>query len=171
MIALHRLDHVALRVTDLDEASRRWSLQFGLTERERDGGSSTLVCDDEPRALVLQAARRGEHPGFARVGWELSPDCSLEDAAAHLDGLGIAEVRHEDRLELADPDGNEIWVLPYAEPASRMVPHARPAPGAATWPPRHPWATRLSLGARLGRPRGRPRHPWATPASWGMSTS
>ena len=31
MIALHRLDHVALRVADLDEAAERWAAQFGLT--------------------------------------------------------------------------------------------------------------------------------------------
>ncbi len=136
MIGLHRLDHVALRVADLDEACRRWSLQFGLTERRRDAECVTLVCDDEPRALVLSAASTGEHPGFARVGWELSPDCSLDDAAAHLDGLGIAQVRHQDRLELADPDGNEIWVLPYAEPASRMVSHVRSAGVAPLGHPR-----------------------------------
>jgi catechol-2,3-dioxygenase len=136
MIALHRLDHVALRVGDLDEASRRWSLQFGLTERERDGASSTLVCDDEPRALVLQAAGPREHPGFAHVGWELSPDCSLQDAAAHLDGLGVAHTRRHDRLELADLDGNRIWLLPYAEPASRMVAHARSAGVAPLGHPR-----------------------------------
>jgi len=136
MIALHRLDHVALRVGDLDEASRRWSLQFGLTERERDVESATLVCDDEPRALVLRGARRGEPPGFARVGWELRPDCSLHDAAAHLEGLGIVHVQRQDRLELADPDGNEVWVLPYAEPASRAVAHARSAGVAPLGHPR-----------------------------------
>ena len=33
MIAIRRIDHVALRVADLDEAARRWAIQFGLTER------------------------------------------------------------------------------------------------------------------------------------------
>jgi catechol 2,3-dioxygenase-like lactoylglutathione lyase family enzyme len=135
VIALHRLDHVALRVADLDEASRRWSLQFGLAERGSDGECVTLACDDEPRALVLRAAGTGEDPGFAGVGWELSPVCSLPDAAAHLEAIGVAHTRRHDRLELADPDGNQIWLLPYAEPASTTVAHARPA-GVAQ--PGHP---------------------------------
>ena len=35
MIALRRIDHVCLRVADLDEAARRWSIQFGFSERDR----------------------------------------------------------------------------------------------------------------------------------------
>jgi catechol-2,3-dioxygenase len=128
MIALHRLDHVALHVADLDEAATRWSLQFGLTEQGRDAASVTLSCDDEPRALVLLAAPDGVAPGFARVGWELAAGCSLDDAAAHLDGLGVDYAREGDRwLELRDLEENLLRVLPYREPPSRLVAHARPA--------------------------------------------
>jgi len=35
--------------------------------------------------------------------------------------------RHEDRIELADLEDNAIHLLPYREPASRLVAHARPA--------------------------------------------
>ncbi len=31
MIAIRRIDHVCLRVADVDEAAARWSVQFGLT--------------------------------------------------------------------------------------------------------------------------------------------
>ena len=127
MIALHRLDHVVLRVADLDEAARRWSLQFGLTERVRDARSATLSCDDEPRALVLLAGVGDEEPGFARVGWELAPGCSVDEAASHLDGLGVRYTREAGGLALADLEGNALQLRPYAEPASRLVPHARPA--------------------------------------------
>jgi len=127
VIALHRLDHVALRVANLDEAARRWSLQFGLTERARDERSVTLSCDDEPQALVLLAASDDEEPGFARVGWELGPGCGVGEAAAHLDGLGVPHAREGGGLALADLEGNALQLLPYAEPASRLVPHARPA--------------------------------------------
>jgi catechol-2,3-dioxygenase len=126
VIALHRLDHVALAVADLDAAARRWSLQFGLTERSRDTSSITLSCDDEPRALLLVEAA-GHEPGFARVGWELAPGCSLDDAGAHLHGLGVEHVRRADRIELADLEGNVLWLLAYTEPTSRLVAHARPA--------------------------------------------
>lgn len=151
MIALHRIDHVALRVADLDEAARRWALQFGLTERGRDGGRVALSCDDEPLALELIALDAGgsaaaalgaaadgvaeSAPGFDHVGWELAPSCSLDDAAAHLDGLGVAYERrageHDragfDVIWLRDLEGNGLQLLPYRAPASRLTAYARPA--------------------------------------------
>jgi len=111
-----RLDHVCLRVADVAEATERWRLQFGLTERE----PGVLACDDEPRALELV---QGE-PGFDHVAYELAGP--LEDAADHLTGLGVAHVV-TDHIELADLEGNAIHLLPYREPASRLVAHARPA--------------------------------------------
>lgn len=112
-----RLDHVCLRVADVAEATERWRLQFGLTVR----APGVLACDDEPRALELVA---GGEPGFDHVAYELSG--SLDDAAARLDGLVPFE-RLEDRIELADLEGNAIHLLARREPASRLVPHARPA--------------------------------------------
>ena len=35
MIAIRRIDHVCLRVADVDEAAARWGVQFGLTLTER----------------------------------------------------------------------------------------------------------------------------------------
>jgi catechol 2,3-dioxygenase-like lactoylglutathione lyase family enzyme len=122
---LGRLDHVALRVADPDEAARRWALQFGLTERESEPGRVALSCDDEPYALELLAGA-GE-PGFDHVTWGLARGYGLDDAAAHLDGLGVAFERAGDRLELADLEGNAVHVVPYRAPASRLVAHARPA--------------------------------------------
>jgi len=128
VIKLGRLDHVALHVADAAEAARRWSAQFGLHLRHESNDPKTLAlaCDDEPQALLL--IEDGERPGFARVGWELAHDCSLDDAAAHLDGLGVAFERGGDRLQLADLEGNRLQVLAYRAPGSRLVAHARPAP-------------------------------------------
>ena len=135
MIALHRIDHVCLRVADLDEAARRWALQFGLTERGRSAARVALSCDDEPVALELVPAAGEAAPGFDHVGWELARGCALDDAAAHLDGLGVAYQRAPgdgDRagaevLRLRDLEGNGIELLPYREPESRLTPFARPA--------------------------------------------
>lgn len=124
MIALHRIDHVALRVANLDEAATRWRLQFGLTERARDAGHVMLSCDDEPRALELIA---GDEPGFDHVAYELAPGCSLADAAAHMDGLGVAHQPSIEHLSVVDLEGNTVHLLPYREPVSRLVAHARPA--------------------------------------------
>jgi catechol 2,3-dioxygenase-like lactoylglutathione lyase family enzyme len=96
---IRRLDHVALRVADVAEASERWRLQFGLTER----APGVLSCDDEPRALELIA---GDEPGFDHVAYELTG--SLDDAAAR---LGVPFTRFDDRIELADVEGNAIHRL------------------------------------------------------------
>lgn len=117
------LQHVALRVADVSEATDRWAVQFGLTER----GPGLLSCDDEPFSLELIAAV-GAEPGFDHVAWGLRRDVSLDDAAARLDGLRVAHTRvGEERIELEDLEGNSLHLLPYREPASRLVAHARPA--------------------------------------------
>jgi catechol 2,3-dioxygenase-like lactoylglutathione lyase family enzyme len=133
VIQLRRLDHVALRVADVAEASERWALQFGLTERSRDAQRATLSCDDEPLALELLA---GDEPGFDHVGWELVRTCSLDDAVAHLRGLGVDAQQIGDHVELRDPEGNALHLLPYREPASRFVAHVRPATGMRPGRPR-----------------------------------
>jgi catechol 2,3-dioxygenase-like lactoylglutathione lyase family enzyme len=109
---IRRLDHVCLRVADVAEATERWRLQFGLTVR----APGVLACDDEPRALELV---EGE-PGFDHVAYELSG--TLDDVR-----LDVPFERFDDRIELADLEGNAIHLLPYREPESRLVAHARPA--------------------------------------------
>ncbi len=144
MISLHRIDHVALRVADPDEAARRWSAEFGLTIRERSPDRVRLACDDEPYALELIA---GEPPGLDHVAYELAPGCPPEQARAHLvqhghepypngdgdgdgAGAGAGDAGGDgDVLRTADPDGNAIELRPFREPASRLTPHARPAGG------------------------------------------
>jgi catechol 2,3-dioxygenase-like lactoylglutathione lyase family enzyme len=124
-----RLHHVALGVADLDAAVERWAEQFGLTVRARDGACARLACDDEPYCLELLA---GEPPGLHHVGWELTRDCSLADARAKL----TAADERDGALWTSDPDGNTIELVPYREPASRLVPQARPA--ATGSPAGHP---------------------------------
>jgi catechol 2,3-dioxygenase-like lactoylglutathione lyase family enzyme len=133
LIRLRRLDHVALRVDDVDEAAERWALQFGLTERTRDASRATLSCDDEPVALELLA---GSEPGFDHVGWELASDCSLDDALTHLAAADVEARRVDDHAELRDVEGNPLHLLPYREPQSRFVAHVRPATGMRPGRPR-----------------------------------
>ncbi len=128
----HRLDHVALRVADLDEASQRWQVQFGLFERRRDGNRAFLACDFEPHCLELIAEGS---PGHDHTGFELAPECPLEQAAAEFEAKGVDFDEAEGSLWVADPEGNRIQVLPYREPEVRWVPHARPT---TTLRPGHP---------------------------------
>ena len=110
---LHRLDHVCLRVADLDEAAARWSLQFGLVERPREGARALLACNDEPYCLELV---EGGRPGHDHFAFELHPNCSLDDARSHLEGLGVPWREDEGCLFVDDPDGRPVQVMPYREP-------------------------------------------------------
>ena len=57
VIRLRRIDHVCLRVDNLDEARLRWSREFGLLDRGGDGGRALLSCEDEPYSLELVGGR------------------------------------------------------------------------------------------------------------------
>ena len=56
VIRLRRIDHVGLRVADLDEASARWALQLGLVERVARRRARVPRLQ---RRAVLPRARRG----------------------------------------------------------------------------------------------------------------
>jgi catechol 2,3-dioxygenase-like lactoylglutathione lyase family enzyme len=114
MIALRRIDHVALRTPDVAEATRRWCAQFGLVERE----PGRLGCDDEPFCLELV---EGE-PGVEHVAYELRKSCSLDDARAHLSHY--EEVAGG--LRVADPEGNRVLILPNRG-GTTWTSHVRPA--------------------------------------------
>jgi catechol 2,3-dioxygenase-like lactoylglutathione lyase family enzyme len=121
---LRRIHHVCLRVADLDEATRRWALQFGLTPRATRDGRAYLACAYEPYSLELVA---GGEPGADHTGFELARGVSLDDAATRLDAAGVPYTRADDALHLADPDGHGIELVPHARDAD-----ARPAIARST---------------------------------------
>lgn len=132
MIEIRRLDHVCLRAADLDEAARRWAIQFGLSERAREPGRALLACDDEACSLELVEA---ESSGHDHTAFELRRHCSLSTARAHLEAGGVPYEQREASLFLADPDGNGVELVPFREPESPWVSHAR---ATGTLPGGHP---------------------------------
>jgi catechol 2,3-dioxygenase-like lactoylglutathione lyase family enzyme len=120
MIALRRIHHVCLRVRDLDDAVRRWSIQFGLTERasERTADRAYLACAYEPYSLELAQA---DQPGADHTGFELARGLTLDEAARHLDTAEIPYRRAEQALHLSDPDGHGIELVPW-QPADEPWP-------------------------------------------------
>jgi catechol-2,3-dioxygenase len=127
VIRLHLLDHVCLRVADLDEAAPRWAVQFGLVERERANGRALLACNDEPYSLELV---EGGEPGHDHTGWELHRDCSLDDARAHFRSKGVSWEEREGGLFLEDNEGRGHQIMPHRTPATevdRWPQHARPS--------------------------------------------
>jgi len=134
VISLRRIDHVSLRVTDVENAARRWCVQFGLGERSREEDRARLACDDEPFSLELLAGDGAT--GVEHVAYELRRSCTLDDARRHFDGLEVAWQERDGGLRVADPEGNGVLVMPYREPTSRWTPHARPAEDQVVGHPR-----------------------------------
>lgn len=134
MISLRKLDHVSMFTTDdIEGAARRWTSEFGLTERFRDETRVRLACDDEPFSLELVA---GEAPGVRHVAYELRRSCSPDDAKPHLDSLGVPYKEAEGGLRVEDPEGNAVVLLPYRELDDRWTSHARAAKNPVVGHPR-----------------------------------
>jgi catechol 2,3-dioxygenase-like lactoylglutathione lyase family enzyme len=133
VIALRRLDHASLRVTDVAGASARWCAQFGLVERERDAHRARLACDDEPFCLEFVA---GDAPCVEHVAYELRRGCTIDDARSHFDDAGVEWEERADGLKVWDPEGNGVLVMPYRRPALRWTAHARPADDQVVGHPR-----------------------------------
>jgi len=112
VLGLRRIDHVALRVADLDEAAARWCVQFGLTESFREENHAFLRCGYEPYSLELI---EGPGPGFDHQAFELARGTSLEEAAAHVEGCGVACDLDAGSVRLADPDGNGVELVPFRD--------------------------------------------------------
>jgi catechol 2,3-dioxygenase-like lactoylglutathione lyase family enzyme len=110
VIRLRRIDHVCLRVSDLDEAVARWSVQFGLTEAGRTGGTARLRCGYEPYSLELS---QGDEPGHDHTAFELHREVTLDAAEQHLERRAVEYARLPDALRFRDPDGNGIELVPY----------------------------------------------------------
>jgi catechol-2,3-dioxygenase len=107
---LRRIHHVCLRTTDLADAAERWSIQFGLTVRELTPERARLACAYEPYSLELV---RSDTPGADHAAFELARDVSLDDAASHLERLGVSWEPIASGLFLRDPDGFGIELVPY----------------------------------------------------------
>ena len=133
MIELRRIDHVCLRVDDLDRAVRRWSVQFGLTESRRSDGRAYLRCAYEPYSLELVAA--GD-PGHDHTAFELARGCSPDDAEAHLSRHGVPAERRDGSLHLRDPEGNGLELVPYRPDDDPRPAFARSSASLAGFHPR-----------------------------------
>ena len=119
MIELRRIDHVCLRVADVEEAAARWWRRSSASSTgAATDGRALLSCDDEPYSLELA---QGEEPGHDHTGFELARGCSLDDARAHfarardhLAGAGRMPLRARPRRPGGAGDAvprQEPWVI------------------------------------------------------------
>lgn len=147
MISLRAIHHVAVRVRNLDEATARWQIQFGLTPRPALAGLAPaglpsdgptparrayLACDYEPYSLELIES---PEPGHDHTGYQLARGISLDDAAAHLNAHNIEHQRTDTAVHFVDPDGWGIELVPYLTSDDPRPPVAR---STTTLPGFHP---------------------------------
>jgi hypothetical protein len=76
-------------VLDIDEATQRWALQFGLTVVAREPGRALLRADAEDYCLELVEDRAADHDHTA---WELAADCTPDEAAAEMIEMSLDPV-------------------------------------------------------------------------------
>lgn len=112
------IHHAALRVTDLDEARRRWSHVLGLTGG-LEGERALLRCAHEDYALVLEQSL--QKPGLEYVAYELAPGISLSTMGSRLSNHGVEAVevevpRRGTGLRINDLDGNGVVIIEYRRP-------------------------------------------------------
>lgn len=121
MTALAGIHHVGLRVADLDEATDRWSRQFGLTLRERFDDRAYLRCAFEDYSLELIAS---DAPGFDHAGWELAQGRSFTELRVEGELVERPQGRTPS-LALADPDGFGVEIVEWTARESEFPDDAR----------------------------------------------
>ncbi len=106
MTKLVGIHHAGIRVRDLDEATERWSRQFGLTVRDRYDDRVYLRCAYDDYAIELIPS---DEPGFDHAGWELAPGSFIEDL--DLKGEVVERPDRSSSLVLSDPDGYGVEIV------------------------------------------------------------
>jgi catechol 2,3-dioxygenase-like lactoylglutathione lyase family enzyme len=105
--------HVSLNVADVEKSVAFYARLFGVGVRNRRTGHASfdlsapslfLVLDEKPRTGV-----NADHFGVLLASAE-----DLDEAAGHLERLGVSHSREGSKVWLRDPDGNawEFFTLP-----------------------------------------------------------
>ena len=94
------LNHIALRVTDVERARDFYVEHLGLqVTSEYLPSNSFLDCGDEFLALF-----RGREAGLAHYCYSI-PDYNQREAAERLRGVGLTPSLQGNRIYFTDPDG------------------------------------------------------------------
>lgn len=133
------LHHACLRVTQLAEAQARWMRLLGLHGETTGGHEALLRCTYEDYALCL--VESSSPAGLDYVCYELAPGVSLDHAASMLGSRGATPVRatvplRGDALEVADPDGHRLRLVPRVRPDDARPAEVRQSTSIPAWHPR-----------------------------------
>jgi catechol 2,3-dioxygenase-like lactoylglutathione lyase family enzyme len=125
VIRLRKIDHVCLNVADVADATRRYSLQFGLQVRDQNAERATLACDYEPYSLELVACHDAEKLGYDHCAWQLRRSVSLDLARAHLRAKAVSFTDDGETLVVLDPEGFAHHIVAFVEEEDRRPAIAR----------------------------------------------
>lgn len=87
MIKAKRIGPLTLITPDMEGMVRYYSQTIGLEVTSRSDGRAILATQVGQEAIILEA---GAVPGIGSLSFQISPNTSLDDAKAFLDGQGIA---------------------------------------------------------------------------------
>lgn len=108
-IQLRRISHVGLRAADLEEAVRRWQVQFGFSLRERTSTHAFLHCGYESYSLELI---QDSVPGYDHTAYELSTGLTLAESVEYLASKSVPYRLEGGSLHLQDAEGNQVELIP-----------------------------------------------------------
>jgi catechol 2,3-dioxygenase-like lactoylglutathione lyase family enzyme len=133
------LHHAGLRVVNLTEATRRWEHILGLHGDAVGDTAAVLRCTYEDYALHLMASTA--RPGLDYVCYELASGVALDEAARTLTDRGaapelVAVPVRGDALELSDPDGNRVRLVPRVRPDDARPAEVKQSSRIPGWHPR-----------------------------------
>ena len=99
------LNHLALRVTDIERSRAFYQRHLGLELASRTRSNCFLRCSEHDFLALFKSEKPGmDHFCFSIAKYD--PD----DAVARLEKAGLSPRRRADRVYFDDPDGIEVQV-------------------------------------------------------------
>jgi catechol 2,3-dioxygenase-like lactoylglutathione lyase family enzyme len=118
MIRTHGLNHVHIRVSDLERSLRFYQQAFGMEEMFREGECMVFLRTPGARDVITLNSGDGAvdagHGPVSHIGFDLAEDQDLSDAISQVEAAGGKLLRRGEHAPgvpyayVADPDGFEI---------------------------------------------------------------
>ncbi len=99
------LNHIALRVTDVDRSRDFYAKHLGLELMSQSGSSCFMSCGPDNFVALFRGEKAGmDHYCYTIEGY------SAAGAVGKLDAAGLEPRRTENRVYFSDPDGLTVQV-------------------------------------------------------------